>query len=206
MEYFQIDNTTLQTLYYGSGGATPFHMAYDKFDIIKYFIHTCHVDVDMTDAYNNTILHYASIRGDTEFIHYLRTVCHANEQALNNNGQTALPYGYDYHQAARNGNLNNLIQCIQNDGIDVEATNTHGYTALHLACSHGHVNIVDYLIRTCHVNVTRRTALHELGRNSLHIACIHGHYNVVEYLLQNNHIDVDTKDNEGDTALHHACR
>jgi ankyrin repeat protein len=205
MEYFQIDNNTIKSLS-NNIGATPVHIAHNKLDILKYFIHTCHIDVETTDAYHNTILHYASFNDNDEIVQYLRTVCHANELALNDDGETALPYGYDFHMAAMNGNLNNLIQCIQNDGINIEATNTHGYTALHLACRYGHLNVVDYLIQTCHVNVSTCESPRVSGYNSLHIACIHGHYNVVEYLLQQNHIHVDTKDQQGNTSLHHACR
>ena len=51
----------------------------------------------------------------------------------------------------------------------------HGFTPLHYACSHGHVNIVDYLL-----NKGARNDIVNMGGDSiLHLAVSHGKYDVV---------------------------
>ena len=51
----------------------------------------------------------------------------------------------------------------------------HGFTPLHYACSHGHVNIVDYLL-----NRGARNDIVNMGGDSiLHMAVSHGKYDVV---------------------------
>jgi ankyrin repeat protein len=191
IEHFQINNTMLNTLY-NDKGRSPFLMACNKLDILQYYIQTRKIDVETTDRYGNTILYYASLYYQIDIIHYLRTVCHANELALNHENETALPYGYDYHEAAINGDINLLMQCIQN-GIDIEATNSFGYTALNLACRYGNCNIVEYLISKCHANVT---TFDLCGSNALHIACQYGHYDIVHCLIQQNHTHVAIKDKQ----------
>ena len=51
----------------------------------------------------------------------------------------------------------------------------HGFTPLHYACSHGHVNMVDYLL-----NHNARNDIINMGGDSiLHMAVAHGKYDVV---------------------------
>ena len=45
------------------------------------------------------------------------------------------------------------------NGCDMNATDYDGRTALHLAATEGHMDIVKYLINKCHVIVTLRDRL-----------------------------------------------
>ena len=58
--------------------------------------------------------------------------------------------------AAQQGYLTIIQECIDN-GVDKEAKDGTGQTALHLACWHGHLEVVKYLIETCGVDMEART-------------------------------------------------
>ena len=83
--------------------------------------------------------------------------------------------------------------------MDINAKNKDGETALMLASSEGHLEIVKLLIeKGADVNVKN-----EDGKTALTLASRYGHLEVVKYLVENG-ADVNSKENDGDTALYYA--
>ena len=75
-----------------------------------------------------------------------------------------------------------------------------GWTALHVAASKGHVEIIK-LLRAGGWDIR---AVDDCGRSALHIACINGQLEVVTELL--GEIDAKHGDADGNTPLHFAAR
>ena len=105
-------------------------------------------------------------------------------------------------EAADTGNLVRLKECISK-GVDKGAKNKYGYSALHLASGNGHLEIVQYLIETCHVD---KEAKDKRGSTALHVTSYHGQLNIVKYLVEICHVNTEAKDNSGWTALHRASK
>jgi ankyrin repeat protein len=97
--------------------------------------------------------------------------------------------------AAEDGDLNQVIRCL-NDGADVNGrSDLTGDTALHVAAYNGHDSVVDHLCQH-HANVNIKA---NDGWTPLHLACMYGHENVVITLLE--YADVNIKDDDGNTPL-----
>jgi ankyrin repeat protein len=78
-----------------------------------------------------------------------------------------------------------------------------------MACSRGHVNVVEKLLSLGDSNRIDLNMKNEEGQTALMIAYREGHLNVVEKLLsvaESNQIDLNMKNQDGDTALMMACR
>ena len=71
-------------------------------------------------------------------------------------------------------------------------------TPLHYACTNGHLNIAQYLIREEHCNPSCES---NDGDTPLHNACIFNHAHIVQYLLSTGRVNPLTKNKYGDTAL-----
>ncbi|RYP12822.1 hypothetical protein DL765_007142 [Monosporascus sp. GIB2] len=84
------------------------------------------------------------------------------------------------------------------NGVDVNAEDEDGTTALHWASVNGHGNVVGKLLHEDGINVNAKD---ETGSTALLLASKSGHGNVVK-LLPGDGIDVNAKDQTGWTALH----
>lgn len=98
--------------------------------------------------------------------------------------------------AAKNGSLYQVKECIIH-GVNKDAKDSKGWTALHYACLNGYLNIVQYLIEACRVE---KDATTNSGWTALHRACFNGHLDVVKYLIETCHIDQEANNNVGQTA------
>ncbi|MES0488637.1 MAG: ankyrin repeat domain-containing protein [Leptospirales bacterium] len=103
---------------------------------------------------------------------------------------------------ADEGEVKELKALINKSGVDLNHTDRSGDTALHLAASRGHLEVVQLLVASgANVNVQN---LHRKS-SPLHNAAYNGHLGIVEYLLKNN-AEVDIADNSGQTPLSFAAR
>jgi ankyrin repeat protein len=69
---------------------------------------------------------------------------------------------------------------------------TDGLVPLHLAAEYGHLNIVQYFIEECHIDVnTKRNS----GWTALHFASLQGHMDIVQYLVHDCQADVNVQRN-----------
>ncbi|KIJ05104.1 hypothetical protein PAXINDRAFT_33147, partial [Paxillus involutus ATCC 200175] len=64
--------------------------------------------------------------------------------------------------------------------LDVNMQDIHSRTPLHLACSKGHLNIVELLVQ----NGANLNVQDNYFSTPLHLACSKGHLNIVELLVQ----------------------
>ncbi|XP_053670231.1 ankyrin repeat domain-containing protein 27-like [Anopheles nili] len=87
-------------------------------------------------------------------------------------------------------------------GVNLNAVNGEGYTALHVAAMHGNVEMVRLLLEQ-QVNPTIRL---KTGATALHLATRERRLRIVRMLLSRCHSAdiVDLKDSRGDTPLHYA--
>ena len=117
-----------------------------------------------------------------------------NESTKTSNSQQ-IEYRLGCLKSAENGNFKKIKECLAN-GVDVNARDICGYTALMLASKKGHFEIVKYLVEHgADVNVQDNwdwTALINASHN--------GHLEIVKYLVANG-ADVNAKNDSGWTAL-----
>lgn len=88
------------------------------------------------------------------------------------------------------------LQLLVERGINVNSSK-EGYTGLHFACLHGHVPLVQFLLKQVAIDVEVRD---NDGSTPLMVAAQNGH-DLVVYLLLNKGAQVDAQDNQGFTAL-----
>ena len=174
-------------------------------EIVKYLIETCHVDMNVKNWYDETAYDLAQTNSKHEIVQYLKAVqdkrsaalsesMHSDEDEKRNNERAFL-------EAAKVGNLCKLKEFITK-GIDKEAKNNQGYTALHLTSENGHHVATKYLIEECLVD---KEAKSNVGYTALHRASINSRLEIVKYLLGTCQCDAESKNNDGCNALHFAC-
>jgi ankyrin repeat protein len=134
-----------------------------------------------------------------------------------------------FKEAAGNGNMEYLMECI-GQGIPIDIRDKyHFMTALSYACQNGHLDIAHYLTHVCNATVTTDEVAdaccaghleivkcltkesHDMidgkdesidGWTPLHNASTRGHYEIVQYLTKICHANVDITTNCGETALY----
>ncbi|MDP6893380.1 MAG: ankyrin repeat domain-containing protein, partial [Verrucomicrobiota bacterium] len=101
------------------------------------------------------------------------------------------------HEAAREGNLNIVIQQL-NTGVDVNLANESGDTPITYAAFMGHLEIVDLLIE----KGAKVNAKGLAGWTPLHLAAQRGHKKITELLIEKGaDINSTTDDGFGGTPL-----
>ncbi|XP_060089312.1 CARD- and ANK-domain containing inflammasome adapter protein-like [Heteronotia binoei] len=93
------------------------------------------------------------------------------------------------------GNLSDLEKTLKDS--DINAVNSANETLLHIAATHGHIKIIDYLIN----KGAKLGVKDKKGRTPLHRAAEKGHNNAVKMLLQAG-ANIYSLDQEGKTPLH----
>lgn len=83
--------------------------------------------------------------------------------------------------------------------LAINACNSRGETALHVASATGRTRMVQLLLDAgANVNVVTKLE----GRTPLHLACLNDRVDTAKLLLNCATCDVDAKDHDGDTPLH----
>ena len=109
------------------------------------------------------------------------------------------------HYAAKSGDLDKARKLLQSGNYNVNMlAGGYGYTrtTLHLACIHGHIDMVRMLISEFKADVNirdwvRNTPLHDAARN--------GNEDIVLALIHEFSCDVNIRGYNGETFLHRAC-
>lgn len=132
-------------------------------DDVPYVQGQASVLANAVDADGRRPLHYAANRGDEVVVETL-LLAGSDESAVDCNGYTALHYACRWSQARA---VAQLVWAPQND---INATDTFGQTALHVAAASGGVQLVNVLImRGC-----RASQKDHDGNSCLDIAKLHG--------------------------------
>jgi ankyrin repeat protein len=76
--------------------------------------------------------------------------------------------------AAREGHLS-IVQFLVENGFDVNACSTDGYTAICHASANGHLSVVQYLVE-------KGADIHVKNENPVCMASMYGHLSVVQFL------------------------
>uniref|UniRef100_A0A8D9B2T5 Ankyrin repeat domain-containing protein 27 n=1 Tax=Cacopsylla melanoneura TaxID=428564 RepID=A0A8D9B2T5_9HEMI len=93
-------------------------------------------------------------------------------------------------------------QKITDDCLNINICNSDGYTALHIATSLGHYDLVQLLIRY-HADINIVTRVKQL--TPLHIASQNNNLSIVRLLLADKQCNLNAQDYRGNTALHYAA-
>lgn len=193
--------------------ATPLHHAcqHGHLDVVTYFILEQECDASITDSNYLTPLHYAARKGHLNIVKYLGSQQTCNTEAKDDQEQTAL------HYSCRFGHINIVGFLISELKCDIEAKDRERRTPLHLACKFRHCNIVKYLLleKLCNPNAEdnkKMTPLHYTCTYCPHDTILRIDVDLVcsikltEVLLADPRCNVNIKNDNGDTALHLACK
>lgn len=101
----------------------------------------------------------------------------------------------DFFIECKNGNLT-AVKRMHENGFNIHETIYDNMTGFDYACSHGRLNVVEYLIN--YVDVNRKSR--HIGGNALFHACIHKKYDVAKFLIKNG-VDIRACDNYGDNCF-----
>ena len=155
--------------------------------------------VNYTDFFGLTPLHWACQSGYlADVVRVLVSEFKADMTILTPSGFTPLML------AAKHGHDNKVHALLSDSQCLVDAKGQGGYTALHVSCIYGHVDIVRTLVKH-KANVNART---DSGDTLQTLAARRrqGHDNVVHALLSDSQCLINAEGQNGYTALHYSCR
>lgn len=104
------------------------------------------------------------------------------------------------------GKYDELVDLIENEStfypISLNAKSLDNWTAVHYACSEGHLQIIEYLIE----NQADLNAKTTFMRTGLHIASLRGYDKIVALLVSQKNIEINAQDKDLCTAMHYAAQ
>ena len=116
----------------------------------------------------------------------------------NSNAEEFLATNEQLFKFIHSGNLTAVEIEINSSGIDINADDSNGFTALSLSAKEGQLDIVRLLLSIDGIDVNKGDLN---GKTPLLWASSKEHYAVVSLLLNHSSIDVNKADNKGRTAL-----
>ena len=161
-----------------------------------------HVQFEVQDEDGNASLHIACKTGQPNIVLILSAAYLSHDISIlqiNNKGWTPL------HCVAANGHVNTATTLLTaTTGTPfynelLNAVDTEGCTAFHLACSGGHYKMFLYLSNCYPVGVS---AIDNRGRSLLHASCQSNSLELVQCLVSIHQLDTELHDKDGVTCLH----
>lgn len=139
-----VDDEEWNALHYAAKGGNV-----NVYKIIEKSLHgsLCALTYD-----RKTVLHIACINNSVDICQYICRDKNDNENPYKGiiNNQTKFKDWTAAHYVAveknQDGNEERLIQMLVKSGIDLQAVTTDGLTVLGIACEHGNINLINYLI------------------------------------------------------------
>ena len=179
-----------------------------QIETMQHLIKVHKMDKNGKDNNGNTVLHTAAVNCRTAVIRYLV----ASGMDVNSAGA----HGYTpLHLAAWKGHIDSVMFLVQN-GADIYAKALDGRTALALATQHDTVR--DYLEAISQQKLIDAVCKRDISEiknlvaqgvkipiNAIHSAAHYNQVTTIEYFLSECNIDVDSKNPQGETALHVAA-
>lgn len=159
-----------------------------------------HLDVNRVDLHGWSPLHRCCQHG---FVDCVRMLCTIGADMMSVCGEDRL---LAVHVAALVGCMDVIRVFVEKDERCLIATSLSGYTVLHLACIHGHVDLVRYIAGLpCCSSLSLPKARDFLGNTALVLAVSSGHIDVASVLINCSvDCDINSQDGNGITALHWA--
>ncbi len=107
----------------------------------------------------------------------------------------------DFHASIKSGDINAVRELVGRHKVFVEMADELGRSPLHLAVIHGHLNIVNVLVKAgAEVNAVDRLK----SLTPLHYAAFHNYPKIMLFLLSRGAL-TDVKDSDGNRPLHFAA-
>ena len=182
-----------------SDGRTPLHLACisNNLKVVKALIELGDCNKMARDKAKVTPLQYAVHCGHMFIVKYF--LIEQNCDPMQIREQSAMLALI----SAKQGHLEILMFLNKKLNIDFNRiVNEQGERPIHLACSSGQADTVQYLKEKCGVNVHVKGLC---GRNPLHYAVYYGHLGIVRYLATIQSIDLMSEDDQKYTAAHLAA-
>ncbi|MBM3198838.1 MAG: hypothetical protein FJZ58_06250, partial [Chlamydiae bacterium] len=186
-----------------------------KLNIVQYLVGDERVDLDAKDNDGRTALMLAEENGKLDIVQYLEGFTASLKkffEAAGNGDLKTIQEGLNQRVpinakgyycrtalmlAAENGKLDIVQYLAEKDGIDLNAKDALGSTALMLAVENG-LDIVRYLAEKDGIDLN---AKNKSGLTVLMLAAAGGHLDVVQYLAEKDGIDLNAKRKDGLTVL-----
>lgn len=148
---------------------------------------------DRTDQLGRTALTIALGNGDVEMVRFLLGTRQIDINRMYKNSETLL------HLATLNKKAAKCLRLIMlYPGINLNATDKKGNTALHLAACTQTINAVDILLSDPQVE---KNHVNDEGLTPLHLAVLTGDVNVVELFLDSSEVDLTILTPKGNNVL-----
>ena len=180
----------------GAGGCTPLMAAarYGHEKVALVFLRVgANLDVHVKDNVGKTALHWACDKGLAELV---RALIDRGSRVNEQDRYTCTPVML----AVQSGSMAIVMHLLRAGARCHKFTKDQMNDLLHMACTEGHVLVVENLITDgCDVNCVGAS-----GYPPLIIAARYGHEGAALVLLRAG-ANVHVKDNDGQTALHWAC-
>ena len=179
---------------------TPLHVACEngQLSVVKFLIEKVDCDKSIRDGDGINVLGYAIGSGHLEIIKYLivEQSCDPNFAVLSE--KLSLPNLF-FMSGQAFSILKLLLETIRCD-LSMYAK-CNGRNFLHMACSCGELECVQYLVEKGY-DINCRD---DEGSTSLHCAAYSGRLNIVEYLSTREEYILESENNYGDTPAHTAA-
>ena len=175
--------------------STPLQLAayFNHSNCVKVLLEDYDASINATDKFGQTALHRAAAKGHVDVVRTLVSFKQCDARARDKYNDTPL------HDAALSGNTDVISVLIQH-GAEVNERGQIGRTALHVACSQGHVSCVQQL-KALGANLEAKDSV--IGSTPLHLACEFQHVSCILELIQLG-AELDARDNDASTPLHAA--
>ena len=139
-------------------------------------------------------LHIAAANGQSNLCKTLIFRHEFDINMIDNRGWTAL------HFSVQNGS-HELVKFFTDNGADIHQKANEGVTCLHIAATHGHLNLCKTLKNKYELNLH---VTDDYGCNALHRSAVNGSYDLVKFFADNG-TEIYLKTREGINCLHIAA-
>ncbi|XP_028757303.1 ankyrin repeat-containing protein At5g02620 [Neltuma alba] len=176
--------------------ATCVHVAASRghTDVVRELIDKWPYLLEVVDDEGNWPLHHACCKGHREMVWMLLRRDPNVALQFNNNGYTPL------HLAAINGRVSILQDFVSCNAASFHYPTREEETIFHLAVRYGHYDALVFLAQVSNgTNLLYCQDRH--GNTVLHLAVTAGRHAIAEFLINKTNLDINTRNNEGVTAL-----
>ncbi|XP_019860233.1 PREDICTED: ankyrin-3-like, partial [Amphimedon queenslandica] len=177
-------------------GSTVLHTACSNghIDVFNYLSSIYPQGVNVMDNRGCSLLHKACEGGHVPVVLYLTGLPQCNVAAKTSNGSTVLHITCEYSDS-----LPILKHLVENHQLDLFAVNDEGMAPIHLACSNGRLNLIQYIIE--HLPSSLELLVKGHGHTPFLTAVLFNQLEVIKYLISKK-CNLSATDDEGSGAVH----